>query len=52
MNYENSCCEIVALTKAMQILTALHIKLLKIVTAKVLKSNYNRKVYYEIAMVF
>ena len=48
MNYENSCCEIVALTKAMQILTALNIKLLKTVTVNALESNYNRKVSYEI----
>ena len=44
--------QFVTLTKTMQILTALHIKLLKTVTAKVLKSNYNRKVYHEIAKVF
>ena len=51
MNYENSCCEIVALTKAMQILTALNIKLLKTVTVNVLEDKYNRKLSYEIANV-
>jgi hypothetical protein len=51
MNYENSCCEIVALTKAMQILTDLNTKLLKTVNVKVHQSNYNRKVSFEIAKV-
>ncbi len=35
----------------MQILTALYTKLLKTVTVKVLESNYNRKVSYEMANV-
>ena len=39
------------LTKTMQILTDLNIKLLKTVTVNVLESNYNRKVSYEIAKV-
>jgi hypothetical protein len=51
MNYENSCCEIVALTKAMQILTDLNTKLLKTGYVNVLETNYNRKVSYEIAKV-
>ena len=51
MNYENSCCGIVALTKAMQILTDLNTKLLKTVNVKVHQSNYNRKVSFEIAKV-
>ena len=51
MNYENSCCGIVALTKAMQILTDLNTKLLKTVNVKAHQSNYNRKVSFEIAKV-
>ncbi len=51
MNYENSCCEIVALTKAMQILTALNIKLLKTVNVNVLEDKYNCKLSYEIVNV-
>ena len=51
MNYESSCCEIVAFTKTMQILTALNIKLLKTVNVKVNQSNYNRKAFFEIAKV-
>jgi len=39
------------LTKTMQTLTALNIKLLKTVTVNALESNYNRKVSYEIAKV-
>ncbi len=35
----------------MQILTALYTKLLNTVTVKVLESNYNRKVSYEMANV-
>jgi len=50
-NDESSCCEIVALTKAMQILTDLNIKLLKTVTVNVLEDKYNRKLSYEIANV-
>ena len=41
--------QFVTLTKTMQILTALNIKLLKTVTVNVLESKYNRKVSYEIA---
>jgi hypothetical protein len=48
MNYENSYCEIEALTKAMQILTDLNTKLLKIGYANVLQSNDDRKVSFEI----
>ena len=51
MNYENSCCEIVALTKAMQILTDLNTKLLKTGYVNVHKSNDNCKVSIEIAKV-
>ena len=51
MNYENSCCEIVALTKAMQILTDLNTKLLKTVNANVLESRQLGKIFYEIAKV-
>ena len=51
MNYESGCCEIVALTKAMQILTDLNTKLLKTGYVNVLKSNDNRKVSFEIAKV-
>ena len=51
MNYEYVCFENVAFTKAMQILTDLNIKLLKIVTVNVLESNYNRKVSDENANV-
>ena len=51
MNYEYVCFENVAFTKAMQILTDLNIKLLKIVTVNVLESNYNRKVSDEIANI-
>ena len=43
--------QFVTLTKTMQILTALHSKLLKTVTVKVYQSNYNRKVSHEIAKV-
>ena len=39
------------LTKAMQILSDLNTKLLKTVTASVLKNKYNRKVSYEIENV-
>ncbi len=50
-NYERGCCEILALTKAMQILTALNTKLLKTGYVNVLKSNDNRKDSLEIAKV-
>ena len=43
--------QFVALTKTMQGLTALHSKLLKTVTVKVYQSNYNRKVFHEMAKV-
>ncbi len=51
MNYDNSCCEIVALTKAMQILTDLNTKLLKTVNANVLESRWLGKIFYEIVKV-
>jgi hypothetical protein len=51
MNYESSCYENLALTKAMQILTDLNTKLLKTVNVKVHQSNDNRKVSLEIAKV-
>ena len=51
MNYESSCYENLALTKAMQILTDLNTKLLKTGYVNVLKSNDNRKVSFEIAKV-
>jgi hypothetical protein len=43
--------QFVTLTKAMQILTDLHTKLLKTVTVKVHQSNYNRKGFLESAKV-
>lgn len=48
-NDESSCCEIVALTKSMQILTDLNTKLLKTGYANVLQSNDDRKISCEIA---
>ena len=51
MNYEQGCFGNIALTKTVQTLTALYTKLLKTVTVKVLESNYNRKVSYEMANV-
>ena len=51
MNYELGCFGNIALTKTVQTLTALYTKLLKTVTVKVLESNYNRKVSYEMANV-
>ena len=49
MNYECGCFENVVLTKAMQILTDLNIKLLKTGYVNVHQSNHNRKVSFEIA---
>ena len=43
--------QFVTLTKTMQILTALNIKLLKTVTVNVFESNYNRNVSDEMANV-
>ena len=43
--------QFVTLTKTMQILTALNIKLLKTVNENVLESKYNRKVSDEMANV-
>ena len=51
MNYESSCYENLALTKAMQVRTDLNTKLLKTGYVNVLKSNDNRKVSFEIAKV-
>ena len=51
MNYEMGCFGNVALTKAIEILTALNTKLLKTVTINILKSKYNRKVSNEIVKV-
>jgi hypothetical protein len=50
-NYELGCFGNIALTKTALTLTALYTKLLKTVTVKVLESNYNRKVSYEMVNV-
>ncbi|KAB1154796.1 hypothetical protein [Flavobacterium luteum] len=51
MIYEYGCFGNVALTKAMEILTALNTKLLKIFTVNVLESKYNSKISNEIVKV-